>query len=267
MSEVELRDRVAALRGEGKSPKQIARILGVAPSVVAPLVRAAAAQARAAAGEPALVGCWINAGWSRGLTVDPARGWVDAALAGGDASGGSDILAGGDASDDGDGAEDVVEPIVLDARNSLGGLVTVLVARAHRWGSVSVCGYLADVYCLGVKNAMGPDVMMDVELPGFREQYFAAQSNGWQDAPLGLAADLVFGSVEYARGLGFEPHPDLAAAAGHLGSWAGPSAITFGKDGRPFYVSGPYDDPRRVMRTLQSASTDAQPGFVLGPAG
>ncbi|WP_225438638.1 helix-turn-helix domain-containing protein [Candidatus Frankia nodulisporulans] len=250
MGESELRDRVAALRGEGKSPKQIARILGVAP-----LVRAAAAQALAAAGEPALVGCWINAGWSRGLTVDPARGWVDAAFEGGDAAA------------DGDAAEGAVEPIVLDARNSLGGLATVLVARAHRWGSVSVCGYLADVYCLGVKNAMGPDVMTDVELPRFRETYFAAQSNGWQEAPLKLAADLVLGSVEYARGLGFEPHSDFAAAAGHLGAWEGPPAITFGKDGRPFYISGPYDDPRRVMRTLQSASTDTQPGIVLGPVG
>lgn len=254
MGEIELRERVAALRGEGKSPKQIARILGVAPSVVAPLVRAAAVQAQAAAGEPALVGCWINAGWSRGLTVDPTRGWVDAAFESGDAHG------------DGDEAGGAVEPIVIDARDSLGGLVTVLVARAHRWGSVSVCGYLADVYCLGVKNAMGPDVMTDVELPHFREQYFSSQ-DGWQEAPLELAADLVLGSVEYARGLGFEPHPDLAAAVGHLGAWAGPSAITFGKDGRPFYISGPYDDPRRVMRTLQSASTDAPPGIVLSPVG
>ena len=36
------------------------------------------------------------------------------------------------------------------------GLVTALVARAHRHDSVSVCVYLVDVYCLGVKNATGP---------------------------------------------------------------------------------------------------------------
>ncbi len=53
------------------------------------------------------------------------------------------------------------------------------------------------------------------------------------------------------RGLGFGPHPDFAAAEGHLGSWAGPGAITFGKDGKPLYISGPYDDPGPVIRTLE----------------
>jgi len=55
----------------------------------------------------------------------------------------------------------------------------------------------------------------------------------------------------YARGLGFDPHPDFAAAEGHLGSWAGPGTITFGKGGKPLYISGPYDDPRPVIRTLE----------------
>jgi hypothetical protein len=49
------------------------------------------------------------------------------------------------------------------------------------------------------------------------------------------------------------PHPDFTAAEGHLGGWTGPSTITFGKDGKPFYVSGPYDDPRPVVRTLERA--------------
>jgi hypothetical protein len=219
LSHDELRERVSRLRGEGKSPKQIARALGVAPSVVAPLVRAVAAEAKAAEGAPALVGCWVNAGWSAGLGVDPSRGWVD-----------------------------VDEASVA---GSLGGLVAVLVARRHRHDRVSVCGYLVDAYCLGVKNALGPMVMTDVELSGFRSDYFDGFASGWRDAPVELAADLVFGGVEYARGLGFEPHPDLAPAAGHLGPWQPPAAITFGRDGKPFYMSGPYDNPSKIMKTLQ----------------
>jgi hypothetical protein len=50
---------------------------------------------------------------------------------------------------------------------------------------------------------------------------------------------------------GFDPHPDFAAAAGHLGSWTGPATISFGKDGKPLYVFGPYDNPRSVIRTLK----------------
>ncbi|WP_243657968.1 helix-turn-helix domain-containing protein [Parafrankia sp. BMG5.11] len=221
MDDAELRDQVSRLRGEGKSPKQIARALGVAPSRVAPLVRAAAAQARATAGLPPVVGCWVNVGWSRGLAVNPSRGWAAEALS------------------------------PEDDEESTGGLVSVLVARKHRWDRASVCGYLVDVYCLGVKNAFGPDIKTDVELSQFLPEYYAAYPAGWQDAPIDLAADIVLGAVGYARSLGFEPHADFAQAAGQLGAWEGPPAITFGRGGKPFYQSGPYDNPRKVIETLE----------------
>lgn len=213
---------MSQLRGEGKSPKQIARALGVAPSIVAPLVRAAAAQARASAGPPPVVGCWVSAGWSRGIAVDPSRGWVDTA------------------------------PSTEGAEELAGGLVSVLVARRHRWDRVSVCGYLVDVYCLGVKNASGPDIKTEVALSRFVPEYYAAYPAGGQDAPIDLAADIVFGAVGYARSLGFEPHPDFAQSAGHLGAWTGSSAITFGRNGKPFYQSGPYDNPHKIIETLES---------------
>lgn len=69
-------------------------------------------------------------------------------------------------------------------------------------------------------------------------------------APLDLAQDLVFGAVEYARGLGFDPHPDLRQAAAHLGTWQPPGRITFGYHGEPYFQQGPYDNPARILRTL-----------------
>lgn len=131
------------------------------------------------------------------------------------------------------------------------GMVAVLVARAHRYDKVSVCGYLADVYCLGVKNALGPTIMDEVGLQGFVQKYFASYLGDPLEAPIELAREVVLGSIAYARGLGFEPHHDFAAAEAHLGSWTGPSGIAFGKDGKPFYISGPYDNPRPVIRTLE----------------
>jgi hypothetical protein len=107
------------------------------------------------------------------------------------------------------------------------------------------------VYCLGVKNALGPEIMDDVRLRGFIDKYFSGYHDDPIEAPIELAREVVFGSLDYARGLGFDPHPDFAAAAGHLGSWSGPSSITFGKNGKPVYISGPYDDPRPILRTLE----------------
>ena len=51
--------------------------------------------------------------------------------------------------------------------------------------------------------------------------------------------------------LGFEPHRDFGRARRLLGPWRGPSPITFGRDGKPYYVNGPYDDPERVLATLE----------------
>lgn len=62
---------------------------------------------------------------------------------------------------------------------------------------------------------------------------------------------LVRGAVVYARGLGFEPHRDFRRAARLLDPLEEPCAITFGHDGEPNYVQGPYDDARLVLETLE----------------
>jgi hypothetical protein len=41
-----------------------------------------------------------------------------------------------------------------------------------------------------------------------------------------------------------------------LGEPAGPSPFGFGRDGRPFFVNGPYDDPEAVLRTPRRAVGD-----------
>jgi hypothetical protein len=221
-------ERVRLLRERGLTPKQVARALGVRPAEAGRLVRAAAVVVQAESPGPALAGCWISPSWSSGLTVGDHPGW----------------------------------PLHEDPAAGTDGLAAVLVARRHRHGKVSVCGYLADVYCLGVKNALGPEIMDDLVLSGFVRDFFSGYGGDPLEVPVGLAREVVFGSVEYARGLGFGPHPDFAAAAGHLGSRAGPGTITFGKDGRPLYICGPYDDPRPVIRTLERTAGRGNFGFL-----
>jgi hypothetical protein len=214
----EVVDRVRELRAKGVSPKAIARAVGLPPSQVTPMLRALAEENEAGAAQRR-VECWVSPGWSNGLRVDPDRQWPDDA--------GADVQA--------------------------GGLASVLVAREEGRGRVSVCGHLVDVYCLGVKNAIGPRVMDPHGLDAFVAAYFGGYERRPVAAPLELARHLVFGAVEYARGLGFEPHPDFAATAAHLGEWEEPAAITFGRDGEPMFIQGPYDDARKVMSTLERA--------------
>jgi hypothetical protein len=226
----DLRGQVRELRAGGRSPKQIARALGVRPAVVAPLVRALAQQDAAAGAEPAVVGCWVSPGWSAALTVDGHEDWLDVAIP--------------------DGGPE--------------GVACVVVARRHRPQRVSVCGYLVDVYCLGVKNALGPQLMNERDLPAFLHRFFDPfnEMAAPLAAPLEMARHLVCGAVDYARRLGFEPAPDFEPAAGHLGPWQGTSAIAFGRYGVPFYVSGPYDNPARVVRSLTSSVGEGNFHFI-----
>jgi hypothetical protein len=224
--------RVRQLRARGSSPKQIARVLGLRPSEVAPLVRQVAeleqAQAQADPVGRALVGCWISPGWSAGLGLDEAPGWAGLDRAGTDGAGTADPGS--------------------------GGLACVLIARQDRASRATVCGFLVDLYCLGVKNVTGPTGMGTGSVEAHRRVFFRAFDKPSLPVPVELAQHVVHGAVAYARSLGFEPPDDFAPAAAYLGTPTVPTPIRFGRDGRPFYVSGPHDNPSAVIETLEATA-------------
>ena len=63
-----------------------------------------------------------------------------------------------------------------------------------------------------------------------------------------LAHELIWGGIEYAARYGFRPDPDFKLAQLVVDppeAHPRTGAVTFGKDGKPFYVSGPHDNVRR----------------------
>ena len=166
---MQLLEQVRALRAQRYTPAEIARSLAISKGEAARLVRAVAesgtatADADQACDEPR---CWINPGWRHGLQIAGHDDWPDDAGA--------------------------------PAQAGDSGVALVLVAQPDGHGRLTMCSFLADTWCLGVKSAMGP-----------KRGRFA------------------------------------------LGSWEGPSAITFGMDGKPHYINGPDEDPQRVLATLE----------------
>jgi hypothetical protein len=219
MSDERMLEDVRTLRAQGMSPKAIARALGVRPATIAPLVRRIAQETPPEPPGAAPVGCWVSPGWSAGVTVERRDGWNDVDLGP-------------------DGPQ---------------GLALALVARDARRHRVTVCGWLVDTFCLGVKNAIGPEDMSRGDLPHFVRTYFMAFPAPALSAPIALAGHLVLGAIEFAASLGFSPHPDFAQTRGHLGEHTEPCAFTFGHEGRPLYVAGPHDDPIAIMQTLRAS--------------
>ncbi|MEU1449151.1 hypothetical protein ACFWBS_42945 [Streptomyces mirabilis] len=224
MQDDELLGRVREMRARGSGPKQIAKVLGLRPAQATALVRrvAEAQQAGVGPAERAVVGCFVNAGWSVGLGMDDAPCWA--------------------ASDPFHDREDL----------GTGGFAQVLLARQERASRVTVCGFLVDVYCLGVKNVTGPEMMGAGSLQAYARSYYSAFDHPPLSIGVEQAQAIVHGAVAYARALGFEPAAGFDAAAGHLGpAPAGLPEIRYGQGGKPFYISGPHDDPRAVVRQLE----------------
>ncbi len=229
MSDRHRSSAVHGLRAQGLAPKEIARRLGVRPAEVLAVLNHPTAAGCDPGGRTPAVRCWVSSSWAKELQVHGHREW----------------------------------PGLDDDSAAPGGLACVLVARQHRHDKVSVCGYLIDVHCLGVKNALGPRVMDEVDLVAFRRYFFGAYDADPVLAPLELAQQLVFGAVDYARALGFEPHADYADVAGHLGDRTGGCDIEFGRDGMPFYAQGPYDDARRILQTLDTSVGPGNYHFLM----
>jgi hypothetical protein len=135
-----------------------------------------------------------------------------------------------------------------------GELLQIIVARQGPEGGVAASVFLVDLGCLGVKDAF------TYYFPTPRDYELTRRNLGGRQqlikADLDLVARIVRGAVEYAQSLGFSPHRDFKDAAILL-TGADPDAsnarVPLGKDGKPFFVAGPYDDPRKIMAKLEKA--------------
>ncbi len=131
-------------------------------------------------------------------------------------------------------------------------LVQILIARRSPIGEIALGAFLVDLGCLGVKNAYGVVTSM-VKYRQVRDRMRANQEMIKTD-DLNLVAKIVREGIAYAKELGFKPHPDYRDAMLVLGD-ADPDACDVpvplgGKDGRPFFIAGPYDNVKRIMNTL-----------------
>lgn len=127
----------------------------------------------------------------------------------------------------------------------------LFLARRSPTGGLALSGFLLDTYCLGVKLALFQecdDTELDVIVESMSEQ-----------APFvpvepAYARKLLHEAVAYARGLGFEPPGDYAAAEllfGDVSTEACGVVFEFGLNGRPLYIPGPSETRAQVRRRLE----------------
>ncbi len=142
------------------------------------------------------------------------------------------------------------------------GITPVLVVREQEPGKVMFADYMVDLTCLGVKDAY---TRTDISLSKFERSLPELHNGELEKCSVELAHEVVYGALEYAERYGFQPHPDFKAQMANLMLDA-PDAhprqdhVAFGRDGKPFYVSGPYDDERKSKFVLDTLSRTAGQG-------
>lgn len=133
------------------------------------------------------------------------------------------------------------------------GLVRILLSRQQPNGNIVFATYLVDIYCLGLKNTFyNANFSLHQYKTEVKSQFFSDCTP--RDCHPQLANKIILGGIEYAKELGFKPNKDFQIAKYLLEE---PSEaleefdVTFGKDGKPFYIAGPHDNQQKIMRVLR----------------
>jgi hypothetical protein len=127
-----------------------------------------------------------------------------------------------------------------------------VVRQSPTTGEVVVGGFIVDLACLGVKNAL-TNLYPSTAIYQHEYRQHLLSSQPMMDCDLDLAAKVVEEGTNYARSLGFKPHRDTAKALKVLGDVHPENCsetIPLGKDGRPLFINGPYDNVKRITRIL-----------------
>lgn len=131
------------------------------------------------------------------------------------------------------------------------GIATVCIVRQMPSGKLLIGSYVVDIYCLGVKDTL---FFFGIEPDNIYEEVLnrAYGGDNFEEIDANLAQNIVWGALEYAEDLGFTPHRDFEVTEYLLD----PAdkieyvEVEFGKDGKPFYFSGPYDDTDKILNKL-----------------
>lgn len=144
------------------------------------------------------------------------------------------------------------------------GLTPVVVARQQSSDKVIFANYLVDYYCLGVKDAL---FNANFPLKRFKDNLPDLCHGEPEECDIGLAHELIYGSIEYARQFGFEPHRDFKLASMVLdppGAHPSNHHLKFGKDGKPLFIAGPYDNARAIIAQLTRTAGEGNFRYIVG---
>jgi len=146
------------------------------------------------------------------------------------------------------------------------GITAVIVARIQASGKIIFGAYMIDLYCLGIKDAY---IKSDISPRNFDRLLPKLCSEEPEKCSIELAHEVIYGGMEYAEKLGFQPSPAFRETHADLlldlpDSHPRLDHVAFGMDGKPFFISGPYDNERKIQFVIDTLNrTVGEGNFTL----
>ena len=142
-----------------------------------------------------------------------------------------------------------VETCIITKDYNLKGLAQCLVTRRVAEDKLILGCYLVDIFCLGIKNCI---VRVVNNAEALRMIGIIKETEPFMNCDWNLFQNIVYGAQEYAEELGFYPNKDFATGKYILDDLDDLEYIEveFGKAGKPFFISGPFDNVDKIIATL-----------------
>ncbi len=147
------------------------------------------------------------------------------------------------------------------------GLVQVVISRQKPDGGLVAASFLIDMLCLGVKDAVW---IANVTAKRYEEELLSAilPPDRRTECPIELAHQLIYSVVDYAAQYGFKPHNDFKWAKYLLeprGTYPETYDLAFGRDGKPMFIPGPYDNVRAIVAKLDRNPGPGNYHYMMAP--
>lgn len=138
-------------------------------------------------------------------------------------------------------------------------MVQILLARKHTNGNITVCLYLVDLLCLGIKDS---HYLFNISETKYREQiYNISEQMEFERCEYSLIHNIIFAGLEFAEEFGFKPHKGFTSVTKYMLEEDTDEIelieIECGENGKPVYMKGPFDSDTKAHQIIKQLEKKA----------
>ncbi len=142
------------------------------------------------------------------------------------------------------------------------GLAYIIISREHINGNLTVCFYLVDLLCLGVKDTFFRFNISKWEYDEMIEKFTETMSMSVVE--YNLVHNIIFAALEFAEEIGFKPHKDFESITQYMLEEDDEKIplidIACGdENGRPYYIQGEIDSDAKARQILNHLDKEVGP--------